>query len=205
MLKKIAVFALIALVAVVSVSAATTKVLTSRSGATYRVKNNSTLQLGVVAGYTGGDVESFKDGFSSLENYHFGGEVRFNLSYLSFVGTGLYSQKGDNSLIDCTLSANLRLDIDFLEVAAGIGMLVPVEYNDSGVIVDGAVVDDAKKVLEKYSLVARAGIGVNIGGLCLAGSYTVPFESVTAAVDDGDGSHLLEGGKISLSVLCKLF
>ena len=45
MLKKIAVFVLIAAIALVSVSAASSKVLTSRSGATYRIKNKSTLQL----------------------------------------------------------------------------------------------------------------------------------------------------------------
>ncbi len=205
MLKKIAVFVLIAAVALVSVSAASSKVLTSRSGATYRIKNKSTLQLGVTAGYTGGDVESFKDGFSDYENYHFGGDVRLNLSYLSFVGTAVYSDKGSTSLIDAMISANIRLDIDFIEIAGGIGMVVPVEYNDDGVIVNGETVSDAWDVLEQYQLVARAAVGLNLGGLSLGGAYTVPVDSISDAFDNSDGSYLLEGGKISLSVLCKLF
>ena len=165
----------------------------------------ATLQVGGTARFGGDitDVESFKD----FKNYDFGADARLNIGLFGLATNVVFGNNNGNTVLNTIMTANLRFEVAVAEFSLGVGYALPVEISDAGVIIDGQPLKEALDVFKNSQLLARAAVGVNIGGLGVSVDYKIPFETVVEYAKSGDLKNIdtFKQGKVAVSVLCNLF
>ncbi len=164
------------------------------------------LQVGAT-GRFGGDITSL-DSYKEVSNYDFGADARLNLGAFGLAANVLFGKNGENRVYNTILTANVRLDLQAVDFALGAGYSLPVEVSTSGdVLIDNQPIEKTLDVLKNSQLLARAAVGVNIGGLCLSVDYKIPFSTIIDYLKRNDMKNLesFKQGKVALSVLVNIF
>lgn len=162
-------------------------------------------QIGAT-GRFGGDITKIDD-YKNIDNYDFGADARLNFGFFGVATNVLFGKKGDNTVLNTIITANLRADLNVVDLAFGVGYALPIEFGSEGVIVDGQPASQTFDVLKNSQLLARAAVGVNIGALGLSVDYKIPFQTLVDYFkgDDLKNVESFKQGKIAFSVLVNLF
>lgn len=165
----------------------------------------ATLQVGGTARF-GGEITDIDD-FKEIKNYDFGADARLNFGLLGIATNVVFGSNNGNTVLNTIMTANLRFEVAVVEFALGVGYALPIEISDDGLIIDGQPLKDALEVFKNSQLLARAAVGVNIGGLGLSVDYKIPFETVVeyAKSEDHKNIDTFKQGKVAISVLCNIF
>lgn len=165
----------------------------------------SVLQIGGTARY-GGEMTSLDD-YKEFSNYDFGADARLNVGIFNVAANVLFGKNNNNTVLNSIVTANLRFDMKYVELALGVGYSLPIEFSSDGVMVDGKPASETLEVLKNSKLLARAAFGVNIGHLGVGVDYKIPVETIKKYVEGKNWKDLqsFEQGKIALSVLVNLF
>ncbi len=165
----------------------------------------STLQIGGTARF-GGDITDSED-FKDFSNYDFGADARLNLGLFGLATNVVFGSNNGNTVLNTIMTANLRFELSIVEFALGVGYALPIEISEDGVVIDGKNVSEVLEVFKNSQLLARAAVGVNIGGLGVGVDYKIPFQTIIdyAKSEDYKNADTFKQGKISVSLLCNLF
>lgn len=165
----------------------------------------SVLQIGATARF-GGDITKIED-YKEFKNYDLGVDARLNFSCFSIATNVLFGKNNDNTVLNTILTANLRADMNVVDLAFGVGYALPIEFGSDGVMVDGKPASQTFDVLKNSQLLARVALGVNIGPIALGVDYKIPFNTLIDYFQGDDLKDLdsFKQGKIALSLLVNLF
>lgn len=165
------------------------------------------IQIGPTARFSGDitNLEEYKD----VTNYDFGADARVNLGPLGVAANVLFGKENDNQLVfNSIITANLRLDLSIVDFSIGAGYSLPIVYDKEtgNITVDGQPIDKTLDVFKESQLLARASVGVNLGGLGVSADYKIPFDTVVSYVT-GEEKDLksFEKGNVAISMLINLF
>lgn len=167
----------------------------------------ASMQIGVTGRFGGSDITAFED-YKNPENYRYGGDVRFNFGVLNLSGKALFGAVNENNTeIIGSIIGNFRVDLGLLDFSLGAGYELPFEVGAEGIIIDGEYVTQAVDVFNRSTLFGHVGVGLNLGNLGIAADYHLTYDSIMKMVDDYDnvGVEPMKEGWVSISVLCKVF
>ncbi len=162
-------------------------------------------QIGAT-GRFGGDITNIEE-YKNIENYDFGADARLNFGFFGVATNVLFGKNEGNTVLNTIITANLRADLNVVDLAFGVGYALPIEFGSEGVMVDGQPVSQTFDVLKNSQLLARAAVGVNIGALGLSVDYKIPFDTLVDYFkgDDLKNVESFKQGKLAFSVLVNLF
>ena len=152
-----------------------------------------------------------KEEYQTFENFRYGADIRVDiLSWLNVTtGAIITPVGGERTEYAVSIEVNALLSIfRILNITFGLGYELPFDITANGMEVNGKVVSKIGDVFVSPILYSHVGTVLNLGNIGFAVDYNLGLNSVLDMIKHERGkdwTDSLQKGRVSFSVLCRVF